>query len=254
MRLGLYLPPGSGPFPVLTYLSGLTSTHENVIIKSGFQGWAAKAGLAVVTPDTSPRGQALDGTDIPDHPEWFIGQGAGFYVDATEAPWAPYFSMERYICNDVPALLAQGFADQIDCRRMGMTGHSMGGHGALTLAMRHPDQFQSLSAFAPIAAPSITEWGRLQFSHYLGDDEAIWRDHDACHLLQTRGWKGDLLVDQGEQDEFLETHLRPDLLQQAAVSAGIQLDLRMQPGYGHSYYFVASFIEDHIRWHRTRLG
>ncbi len=259
MRLGVYLPPKQKivdvlkKVPVLFYLSGLTCNWENVSTKSGFQAYASKAGIAVITPDTSPRGNALDGTKIHDVDAYDLGQGASFYVNATQKPWATHFAMEQYICNDVFELLAKNFDNELDLSRVGITGHSMGGHGALTLGMRHSDLFQSISAFAPICAPSSGTWGQQQLQEYLGSDEKKWQEHDASHLIGTHGWKGQILVDQGSKDPFLDSHLRPQMLIEAANKHHVNLKLRMQAGYDHSYFFVASFIGEHIKWHVKNL-
>ncbi|MGD1871387.1 MAG: S-formylglutathione hydrolase [Neomegalonema sp.] len=247
MTFGLYMPPAAadGPVPLLWYLSGLTCTHENAMTKAGAQGWCAQHGVAIVFPDTSPRG---DG--VADDESYDLGQGAGFYVDSTQAPWAPHFSMRSYILNDLTNLLAETFP--LDMARQGITGHSMGGHGALTMAMSEPDRFGSVSAFAPISNPTGADWGRKQLSAYLGSDEAAWSAFDASLLLRSRGWKGDILIDQGDADPFLEL-LRPQALVDAISETGQAATHRMQPGYDHSYFFVASFMEDHVAWHAERL-
>lgn len=250
MRFGLYLPPqyqtAKAKLPLLVFLSGLTCTEQNFITKAGAQTLAAELGLAILAPDTSPRGVEIPGQDD----SYDFGSGAGFYVDATEAPWSAHYRMETYVLELLDAVLA-GFA--LDGARVGITGHSMGGHGALTLAMRHPDRFRSLSAFAPIASPTRCPWGQKALAGYLGGDETLWAGHDASLLLTSRGWKGDILVDQGLDDNFLEGQLKPELLQEAAAKAGVSLTLRRQPGYDHSYYFIASFMGDHLRWHAERL-
>jgi len=246
MTFAVYLPPQAETqkVPVLWYLSGLTCTHENAMTKAGFQEHAARHGLAVVFPDTSPRGAG-----VADDPAYDLGQGAGFYVDATEAPWAPHFRMYDYVLNELRAVVLANFP-VLD--RHGITGHSMGGHGALTLALRNPDMFASLSAFAPIANPSGSDWGRKQFAAYLGADEALWAEHDASKLLAARGWKGDMLIDQGAADQFLDL-LKPEALALAMTGRRQAGQIRMQPGYDHSYYFVASFAADHVAWHAARL-
>ncbi len=248
MRFALYMPPGPGPHPVLWFLSGLTCTEENVTAKAGAQRMAAELGLILVAPDTSPRG---DG--VPSDPEggWDFGLGAGFYVDATEAPYAANYRMDSYVTRELPALVARHFS--ADLTRQGITGHSMGGHGALTLALRNPGRFASVSAFAPIVAPACVPWGEKALGGYLGPDRARWRAHDAVALIEDGARVPDILVDQGDADSFLERQLRPDLLEAACARAGIPLTLRMQPGYDHSYYFIASFIDDHLRWHAERL-
>ncbi|MGF1503317.1 MAG: S-formylglutathione hydrolase [Paracoccaceae bacterium] len=247
MTFGLYLPPAAedGPVPCLWYLSGLTCTHENAMVKAGAQRHAAEAGIALVFPDTSPRGEG-----VADDPAYDLGQGAGFYVDATEAPWAPHFAMARYVTDDLRRLVVANFPILEDAH--GVTGHSMGGHGALTLAMAHPERYRSLSAFAPIAHPTSADWGRKQLAAYLGADEAAWRSHDATLALQDRGWTGDVLVDQGTADPFIDT-LKPEALATALAETRTPHEMRLQRGYDHSYFFVASFIEDHIDWHAARL-
>lgn len=249
MEVAVFVPPqvADGPVPILYYLSGLTCTWENACSKAGAQAWAARKGLMLVFPDTSPRGEG-----VADDPAYDMGQGAGFYVDATQAPWAPHFQMETYITQELPALIAEHFPG--DGSRAGITGHSMGGHGALTLAMRHPDLYQSVSAFAPIVAPSQVPWGHKALGGYLGEDAALWADHDTCALMVSRGWKGDMLVDQGQADPFLEEQLQPMRMIQAADESGIPLFLNLHPNYDHSYYFVASFMEKHVDWHAERLG
>lgn len=247
MTFGLYLPPqaSDGPVPVLWYLSGLTCTHENAMIKAGAQQWAAQYGLAMVFPDTSPRGEG-----VADDEAYDLGQGAGFYVDATEAPWAPHFRMWNYVTQELPALVFERF--DLDGRAQGITGHSMGGHGALTIAMTLPERYRSVSAFAPIANPSESDWGRKQLGAYLGADRGQWAAHDASILMRERGFPGEVLIDQGTEDQFLDL-LRPETLAAAMVARRQPGVLRMQPGYDHSYFFVQSFIADHIRWHAERL-
>ncbi|MEL6775567.1 MAG: S-formylglutathione hydrolase [Pseudomonadota bacterium] len=247
MTFAVYLPPAAevGPVPCLWYLSGLTCTHENAMTKAGAQGWAAEHGIALVFPDTSPRGEG-----VADDEAYDLGQGAGFYVDATEAPWSPHFQMRSYIAQELQGLVTANFA--VAEERQGITGHSMGGHGALTLAMAYPDRYRSLSAFAPIAHPSASDWGRKQLNAYLGRDEGLWRDHDASVQLRETGWQGDVLVDQGTEDQFLPL-LKPEALAEALAETRTPSMMRMQPGYDHSYWFVASFMEDHIRWHAERL-
>ncbi len=249
MRCAVYLPPAAdhGTVPAVLYLSGLTCTEDNVTVKAGAQRVCAELGLAFIAPDTSPRG---DG--VADDPGWDLGQGAGFYVDATQAPWAPHFAMERYVIDELLGLVSAQFPIRGD--RIGITGHSMGGHGALTLALRHPGRFASVSAFSPIVAPTQVPWGRKAFTAYLGPDEAGWAEHDACELLRTRRLPGALLVDQGDADPFLREQLRTELLQQRCDEVGQRATIRMQPGYDHSYFFVASFIEDHLRHHAQALA
>jgi S-formylglutathione hydrolase len=232
--------------PVLWYLSGLTCTHANVTDKGEFRRACAEHRVIFVAPDTSPRG---DG--VPDEDAWDFAQGAGFYVDATEAPWSANFRMWTYVTEELPALVASAFP--VDMARQGITGHSMGGHGALTVALRHPDRFRSVSAFAPIVAPTQVPWGRA-LDRYLGDDVAAKRRHDAVALIEDGARVRELLVDQGDADNFLVEQLRPELLERACADAGIALELRMQPGYDHSYLFVSTFMADHVAWHAGRLG
>jgi S-formylglutathione hydrolase len=233
----------------VVWLSGLTCTEDNFTTKAGAYGAAAKLGLAVVAPDTSPRGEG-----VADDPAYDLGQGAGFYVDATQQPWAPHFAMETYVTRDLPAVVERTFP--LDGARRGVFGHSMGGHGALTLALKRPDLFRSVSAFAPIASPTRCDWGRKAFLAYLGEDEAEWTRHDAARLIEAGAAKGrfdDILVDQGAADSFLEAQLKPQLLEAACSAAGQKLTLRRQAGYDHSYFFMASFIADHLAWHAARL-
>jgi len=247
MTFGLFLPEEArdGPVPVLWYLSGLTCTHENAMVKAGAQGWAAEQGIALVFPDTSPRGDGVADDDAFD-----LGQGAGFYVNATQAPWAPHFRMWDYVAEDLPALLGAEFP--LDMGRQAITGHSMGGHGALTLAMSLPGRFRSVSAFSPICNPTGGDWGRKQFAAYLGPDESAWAAHDASLLMAERGFDGPVLVDTGTSDQFLDL-LRPETLAQAAAARRQQGSFRMQPGYDHSYFFIASFMEDHVAFHAEAL-
>lgn len=247
MTFGLFLPAEAedGPVPVLWYLSGLTCTHENAMVKAGAQAWAAEQGIALVFPDTSPRGEGVADDDAYD-----LGQGAGFYVNATREPWAPHFRMWDYVADELPRILDNAFP--IDPERQAITGHSMGGHGALTIAIGNPDRYQSVSALAPICNPSTSEWGRKQLTAYLGDDEGAWENHDAVRLLDRAGWKGELLVDQGSADPFLDK-LGPDALGSACERAGAQATIRIHEGYDHSYWFVQSFLADHIEWHAARL-
>ncbi|SEN33516.1 S-formylglutathione hydrolase [Loktanella fryxellensis] len=244
MTFGLFLPEeaATGPVPVLWFLSGLTCTHENAMTKAGAQAFAAQQGIAVVFPDTSPRG---DG--VADDAAFDLGQGAGFYIDATQAPWAPHFSMERYITRDLTDLLASEFP--LDMDRQGITGHSMGGHGALTLAMKHPGRFRSVSAFSPICHPTQSDWGRKQFAAYLGGDGSA---HDATLLMRDRGFDGPVLVDQGADDQFYDLLNTGDF---AAACAARRQDaqVRLHKGYDHSYYFIASFMEDHVDFHAQAL-
>jgi S-formylglutathione hydrolase len=247
MTFAVYMPPQAeeGAVPVLWYLSGLTCTHENAMTKAGAQAFAAREGLAIVYPDTSPRG---DG--IADDEAYDLGKGAGFYVDATEKPWAPNFRMWSYITEELPKVVFRNF--QLEEGAQGITGHSMGGHGALTIAMTDPDRFRSLSAFSPIANPTRSDWGRKQLSAYLGADEAEWAAHDSTLLLREKGWKGHLLIDQGASDQFLDL-LKPEALAAAIAERRQPATFRMQKGYDHSYYFVASFMEEHIAFHAEAL-
>jgi S-formylglutathione hydrolase len=250
MVFSVYLPPqaqAGRPLPVVWYLSGLTCTHANVTEKGQFQRACAELGLIFVAPDTSPRGEG-----VPDDPAYDFGQGAGFYLDATREPWAKHFRMESYIVEELPELIAANFP--ADMARQAVTGHSMGGHGALTLALKHPGRWRSVSAFAPIVSPMRCPWGEKALAGYLGEDRAAWRRHDATALIEDGARLDALLVDQGGADNFLETQLKPDLLEAACRDAGIPLTLRMQPGYDHSYYFVSSFMADHLAWHADRLG
>ena len=247
MTFGLFLPEEAetGPVPVIWYLSGLTCTHENAMVKAGAQKWAAEQGVALVFPDTSPRGEGVANDEAYD-----LGQGAGFYVNATEAPWAPHFRMWDYLADELPRVLFNGFP--VDEERQAITGHSMGGHGALTLAMSFPGRFRSVSAFAPIAHPTASDWGRKQFTAYLGKDEAKWTPHDATLLMRARGFDGPVLVDQGGQDQFLNL-LMPEALAEAMAAPRQNGTFRMSKGYDHSYFFVSTFIEDHIGFHAEAL-
>lgn len=252
MRFSVYLPPGAGagPLPALVYLAGLTCTEETFMIKAGAQRVAAELGLVLVAPDTSPRGAAVAGeTD-----SWDFGAGAGFYLDAIEAPWSRHYRMYSYLLELrrlLPALLP------VDDGRVGIFGHSMGGHGALVMALRNPDLFRSVSAFAPIAAPSRCPWGQKAFGGYLGQDRALWAAYDASALMSGMArapFPGGLLIDQGLSDKFLEEQLLPEAFEQACARAGQPLTLRRHPGYDHGYYFISTFVEDHLRFHLGQLG
>ncbi|OYX50408.1 MAG: S-formylglutathione hydrolase [Sphingomonas sp. 32-66-10] len=233
--------------PVLWYLSGLTCTHANVTEKGEYRAACAEHGVIFIAPDTSPRGD-----DVPDDDAYDFGKGAGFYVDATQEPWAANFRMRSYIEDELPGLILREFP-MADLGRQGITGHSMGGHGALTMGLRNPDRFRSVSAFAPIVAPSQCPWGEKALGGYLGQDRAAWRLHDAVALIEDGARLPELLVDQGDADAFLTEQLKPELLAAACHDAGIDLQLRMQPGYDHSYYFISSFMADHVAWHAERL-
>ncbi len=248
MTFAVYTPPQAvtRPVPVLWFLSGLTCTAANFSEKAGAQRVAAELGLMLVMPDTSPRGDA-----VPDDSAYDFGQGAGFYVDATATPWAENFRMATYVGDELPALIAEHFP--ADMARQGISGHSMGGHGALTQALRRPGRFRSVSAFAPIVAPGQVPWGQKALRGYLGDVPAAWRSYDACALIDDGHRVPALLVDQGAADTFLAEQLRPELLEAACARAEIPLTLRIHPGYDHSYWFIATFIEEHLRWHAARL-
>lgn len=248
MTLSVFVPGGEGPFPVLIWLSGLTCTEDNFTTKAGAYRAAAEQGVIIVAPDTSPRGEG-----VADDPAYDLGQGAGFYVDATQEPWAAHFRMESYVTGELIRLIDAQFPTT---GVRSISGHSMGGHGALTLALKHPDLFRSVSAFAPIVSPSVVPWGEKAFSAYLGDDRAVWDRHDAAKLMASGAAKGvydDILIDQGDADSFLTEQLKPELLQAAADAAGQKVTIRMQPGYDHSYFFMASFIADHVAFHARRL-
>ncbi len=247
MTFGLFLPAEArdGPVPLLWFLSGLTCTHENAMTKAGAQGWAAEQGIALVFPDTSPRGEGVADDDAYD-----LGKGAGFYVNATEKPWAPHYRMWDYVMDELPALLGDRFA--LDLERQSITGHSMGGHGALTMAMSAPGRFKSVSAFAPIANPCASDWGRKQLTAYLGTNEDLWSPHDATHLMRASGFDGPVLIDTGTSDQFLDL-LKPEALAEAATARRQQMTFRMQPGYDHSYFFISTFMEDHVAFHAEAL-
>lgn len=250
MRFGVFLPPQAqtSRVPVLYWLSGLTCTEENFVIKAGAQRVAAELGMAIIAPDTSPRGLNIPG----EGDSYDLGLGAGFYVDASEPPWSHGYRMYSYIAKELPEVVASAFP--VDPARVGISGHSMGGHGALTIALKNPHSYKSVSAFAPISSPMRCPWGVKALTAYLGPDRTRWREYDATALIDDRGWSGPaLLVDQGAQDQFLETQLKPELLIHACERKRIPLDLRMQEGYDHSYFFIASFIEDHLRFHAVKL-
>jgi S-formylglutathione hydrolase len=247
MTFGLFLPEEAkdGPVPVLWYLSGLTCNHENAMTKAGAQSWCAEQGIAIVFPDTSPRGEG-----VADDEAYDLGQGAGFYVNATQEPWAAHYQMWDYLADELPALLGENFA--IDLNRQAITGHSMGGHGALPLAMTLPGRFRSVSAFAPICNPTGADWGRKQLSAYLGDDETTWVKHDASLMMRDTGFDGPVLIDTGTADQFIDL-LRPEALATAVAEKRQDAILRLQPGYDHSYFFVSSFMEDHVSFHAEAL-
>ena len=247
MTVGVYLPPQveQGPCPVLYWLSGLTCTEQNFITKAGAQRYAAEHGIILVAPDTSPRGE-----DVADAEGYDLGKGAGFYVNATQAPWASHYRMYDYIVDELPAWVE---ADPMASDRRAISGHSMGGHGALTIALKNPGRYRSVSAFSPIVAPTQVPWGQKAFAAYLGDDREAWKAWDTVELVRQAREQLPLLVDQGDADEFLHSQLKPELLQAAAAAAGHPLTLRLQPGYDHSYYFIASFIGEHIAHHAAAL-
>ena len=250
MSFSIYLPPQAeqGKVPALYWLSGLTCTDENFVTKAGAQRYAAEHGIAVITPDTSPRGEG-----VPDDPDgaYDFGLGAGFYVNATQAPWSQHYRMYDYITAELPALIAAEFP--VDASRTGISGHSMGGHGALTIALKNPGQFKSVSAFSPICAPISCPWGEKALGNYLGDDRQAWREYDTCALLATAAERLPVLVDQGDADNFLQEQLHTGMLEQASVEADYPMTIRMQPGYDHSYFFIASFIGEHLAFHAANL-
>lgn len=247
MTFGLFLPEEArdGPVPILWYLSGLTCTHENAMVKAGAQAWAAEHGIALCFPDTSPRGE-----EVADDPAYDLGHGAGFYVNATEAPWSAHYRMWDYVTEELPRLVTAGFA--VDEDRQAVTGHSMGGHGALTAAMTLPERFRSVSAFAPICAPTKSDWGIKQFTAYLGHDKAAWARHDASHLMAERGFDGPILIDTGTKDQF-DDFLKTEALADAMAKRRQQGTIRLQKGYDHSYFFVATFMKDHVAFHAGAL-
>ncbi|QRI65138.1 S-formylglutathione hydrolase [Shinella sp. PSBB067] len=250
MTFAVFVPPQAihEPRPVLWYLSGLTCTHANVMEKGEYRRMAAELGLIIVCPDTSPRGN-----DVPDEiTNWQMGKGAGFYLDATEEPWAENFRMYSYVTEELPNFLRQHF--RMDMSRQGIFGHSMGGHGAMTIALKHPDRFRSCSAFAPIVEPTTADWSVPAFEKYLGADKAKWREYDACALVADGARFPEFLIDQGKADGFLENGLRPWLFEEAVKDTDIELTLRMHERYDHSYYFISTFMDDHLKWHAERLG
>ena len=248
MTFAVFVPDSDKPMPVVWYLSGLTCTHANVMEKGEYRRLATELGLIIVCPDTSPRGDTI--ADESDN--WQMGTGAGFYVDATEAPWAANYQMYSYVTKELPELISEHFPADMD--RQAIFGHSMGGHGALTVALKSPKRFKSCSAFAPITNPMGADWSKGALDAYLGASQDAWRAYDTCALIEDGHRFPEFLVDQGDADGFLDTGLRPWLLEEACKKAGIPLTLRMQPGYDHSYYFISSFMDDHLRWHAERLG
>ncbi len=249
MKFGVFLPDNiRQPAATLIWLSGLTCTEENFIAKAGAQRIASELGLILVNPDTSPRGET-----VPDDPDgaYDLGLGAGFYLNASQSPWKNHYQMQSYIEDEFHELILSNFP--VDSDRLGILGHSMGGHGALTIALRSPDKYRTVSALAPICSPIHCPWGKKAFTAYLGADESIWRQYDSVALIEDGARVNEILVDQGNEDAFLESQLNPELLEHACVQAGIDLEIRYQPGYDHSFYFIASFIEDHLRWHNARL-
>ncbi|AYO77646.1 S-formylglutathione hydrolase [Sphingobium yanoikuyae] len=251
MTFSVFVPPHApgAKLPVVWYLSGLTCTHANVTEKGEFRRACAELGLIFVAPDTSPRGEGV--ADDPDG-AWDFGLGAGFYVDATQAPYAAHYRMWSYVTQELPALIADQFPADMD--RQSIMGHSMGGHGALTVGLTYPERYRAVSAFAPIVAPGQVPWGEKALGGYLGEDRAAWRKHDAVALIEDGARIDALLVDQGAGDSFLEGQLRPELLRAVCDAAGIDLTLHLRDGYDHSYYFISSFMDDHLRWHAARLG
>lgn len=253
MHFSLYLPPqvNSGDkkkVPLLTFLSGLTCSDENVVQKSGFQRYAAEYGIAVLAPDTSPRGE-----HIADDEHWDLGQGAGFYLNAIQAPWIEHYQMYTYITEELPVLLSANFP-QLDLTRQAITGHSMGGHGAITIGLKNSQNFQSISAFAPISAPMQCPWGEKAFTAYLGDDKSRWKDYDSCELIKQAETKRPIKIDQGGEDNFLEEQLKPNLLLNTAADCNYPVEYELHPDYDHSYFFIASVIGEHFAFHAKHLG
>ncbi len=248
MTFSVYVPEhkSSEKLKTLVWLSGLTCSEENFRVKSGVQHIASELKMIIVSPDTSPRGEG-----VPDNEHYALGQGAGFYLDATESPWDKHFNMYTYITKDLIETMGNNFP--IDRDKTGIFGHSMGGHGALTIAIKNPELFKSVSAFAPICSPTKVGWGENAFAIYLGDQQLKWLEYDATELILNRGWYADILIDQGLDDEYLEQYLKPGLLQEACKQKNVPIQLRQHEGYDHSYFFIASFIEDHLRWHDERL-
>lgn len=249
MSFGIYLPDGDGPFPTLFWLSGLTCTQENFVTKAGAQRLASDLGMIIVAPDTSPRGEG-----VPDDPAgaYDFGLGAGFYVNATQSPWSTHYQMREYIEVELYNLICSAFP--VDRAKVGIFGHSMGGHGALTMGLRNPEKFKSVSAFSPICSPINCAWGEKALSGYLGDDRALWRGYDACALIEDGASTSAIFVDQGTADPFLADQLKPSLLEAAAKQAQHPLTMRYHEGYDHSYFFIATFIDDHLEWHRRCLS
>lgn len=248
MIFSVFMPEGDGVFPVLWYLSGLTCTHANVTEKGEYREACSKHGIIFIAPDTSPRGE-----DVPNVESYDMGQGAGFYVNATQVPWSKHFQMRSYIEDDLTELISQEFP-QADMNRQAITGHSMGGHGALTIGLRNPKRFKSISAFSPIVSPMSCPWGEKALSGYLGDNQFDWREYDACALIEDGARHDHILVDQGEGDDFLEKELQTYRLIEACTQAGMKADIRMQSGYDHSYYFISTFMAEHIAWHAAHLS